>query len=231
MQMLPYGKSQLVKWILMVFLAVISTGRPIGAASDLSAKKEALDVIADFAERLCKDIPLEGSGESIELSGEARAELNGLIKKLADLGIQGIGKYQKSYYEGILRSDLAEVLKSRTECRLEIFRKLEDKFFVSTRTPDGEKKDSNTPSSTLLNLQEDKPTLLFNDQLMITLVSINRTAIPPHIKIEISGSHIKNTHQIKLGSRMSFSFNNKNYFIDVFEINNSSAKISVTKIM
>jgi len=55
----------------------------------LVGNKKALDVIAAFAERLCNEIPLEGN--KLELTGEAKAELGGFIKKLAKLGVEFIG--------------------------------------------------------------------------------------------------------------------------------------------
>lgn len=105
---------------------------PSLATGQLDAQKEALAVIADFADRLCKDIPLEGSGENVELSIQAKAELDGLIKKLAKLGAAGAGKYQKTEYQGLLQSDLAAVLRDSTECKLEVFRALKDELLVKS---------------------------------------------------------------------------------------------------
>lgn len=51
--------------------------------------KEILVTIGDFAERMCPAIPLEGSSSSTELSGNTKAELNGLIKKMAASGDSG----------------------------------------------------------------------------------------------------------------------------------------------
>jgi len=44
---------------------------------------------------MCKDIPLQGQEKGIELTGNAKAELNGIIKKFVASGIDAAVKYQK----------------------------------------------------------------------------------------------------------------------------------------
>jgi TRAP-type uncharacterized transport system substrate-binding protein len=105
---------------------MISMGRPIGTASDLRAYQKALDVIGDFADRICADIPMVGSEENLELSGKGKADVNLLIKNLANIGIEGAGKYQKTKYQGLLHEDLAEVLNNSINCKRDIFIKLKD---------------------------------------------------------------------------------------------------------
>ena len=104
-------------------------------ATSLEDNEKALNMIADFADRLCKDIPLQGHGENLELSGSAKAELNGIIKKLANLGIDGAIKYQNTDYEGLLQKDLVNALKDSTNCRLQIWSDLKDKFISSNIPP------------------------------------------------------------------------------------------------
>lgn len=111
-------------WLFWGFMIITIMSEPIEAADDLAEKKEALDVIADFAGKVCKDIPLTGDEREYELSGEASAELNGLIKKLVNLGIKVTAKYKKSKYEGVLREDLVKALKNSADCKLDVFREL-----------------------------------------------------------------------------------------------------------
>jgi hypothetical protein len=97
-------------------------------AGSLDNYKQALDIISDFANKMCSSVPLEGSGNSVELSGEAKAELRGIIKKLAKMGFEGAGKYQGKEYSGFLQNDLVEALKNTTECKLKIWNDLKDKL-------------------------------------------------------------------------------------------------------
>lgn len=117
-----------LSWLFWSVMIIAIMTVPIEAANDLAEKKEALDVIEDFAVKVCKDIPLIGDEKEYELSGEASAELNGLIKKLVNLGIKGTAKYKKSKYEGVLREDLVKALKNSADCKLEVFRELKSQL-------------------------------------------------------------------------------------------------------
>lgn len=101
------------------------------ASENLNANKQALDMIADFADNFCKEVPLKGTSHSLELSGKAKADLNNLIGKIADLGIEGAGKYQQSKYLGLLQKDLVDGYKSNTNCRLHIWDDLKSKLITS----------------------------------------------------------------------------------------------------
>ena len=64
---------------------------------------EALATIEDFSAKLCGDY-LEGGGFStVSASGEAQAQLTGLFKKLANLGISGAASINSDEYIGVLR--------------------------------------------------------------------------------------------------------------------------------
>jgi hypothetical protein len=113
-----------LEWLSLIFGIMLAISAPVEADKQLQAQKEALNVIADFADRICKDIPLVGTGNKIELSGKAKAELNGVITKLANLGIAGTGKFGELIYQGLLQKDLAEVLKASIDCKQDVFREL-----------------------------------------------------------------------------------------------------------
>jgi hypothetical protein len=99
--------------------------------ASLEENEKALTIIADFANRLCKDIPLQGHGNNLELTGSAKAELNGIINKLASFGLDGAIKYQNTEYEGLLQKDLVSALQDEKKCRLQVWNDLKDKL-IST---------------------------------------------------------------------------------------------------
>ena len=69
---------------LFVHVLVMSPGvsqYPVNAQT-LKPDKQSLDMIADFAERICSEVPLEGSSSNLDLSGSAESKLNGLLKNL-----------------------------------------------------------------------------------------------------------------------------------------------------
>jgi hypothetical protein len=97
-------------------------------AASLQEYEKALDLINKVADQICTDIPLEGHGENLELSGKAKAELNGVISKLVDIGIEGAAKYQKLEYQGLLQKDLVSALENSTNCKLVIWKDLQDRM-------------------------------------------------------------------------------------------------------
>lgn len=101
----------------------------LSTADELDEMKKALDIISEFAEKLCKDVPITGSAENLELTGDAKAELNKILKKIADVGIKGAVKYQKSEYQGLLQKDLAQIITSERNCRLAVWNDLKMKIF------------------------------------------------------------------------------------------------------
>ena len=101
-------------------------------AQSVDKSVEALKVIGDFADRLCQTVPLDTRSENLQLSGNAKAELEGIIKKLANLGISGAAKYESSSSQNVLQKDLAEVLKESRDCRLEIRHDLKSKFQIGS---------------------------------------------------------------------------------------------------
>jgi hypothetical protein len=114
----------------IVFAALASAFVPMQsrAADDLDRQQKALNIIADFADKLCKDIPLKGTSSGVELTGNAKAELKGIVSKVAELGFEGAAKYKDSRYEGPLQTDLAVILKDNSDCRRQVWNDLKDKL-------------------------------------------------------------------------------------------------------
>jgi len=87
---------------------------------------EALATIEDFSSKFCGDYLEGGSASAMSASGEAQAQLTGLFKKLADLGIKGAASINSEEYIGVLREDLGEELKNARECRLAVWESLKE---------------------------------------------------------------------------------------------------------
>ena len=98
------------------------------AADNLDNQTKALNIIADFANRICETVPQTGTSGNVELSGKAKAELNELLKKIANLGIEGAAQYQASEWKGVLQQELAEQLNRSRDCKLEVFKDLKDRL-------------------------------------------------------------------------------------------------------
>lgn len=107
--------------IVVAMAALLLTLPSGGTAQTVSRQKEALDAIAEFADKICDRIPLEGGVQNLEASGAAKAEIGKLIDKLASLNISGAAKYKTEQYQNVLRQDLAASLKDSRTCKQKVF--------------------------------------------------------------------------------------------------------------
>jgi hypothetical protein len=90
----------------------------------LGDKQEYLQYIMDSADRICPKIPIKEKKQKIDFDAQAKTEINGLLKKLAKVGIVGSGKITIEEYEGIARSELTNLIIHRDNCRIKVFDKL-----------------------------------------------------------------------------------------------------------
>ena len=103
-------------------------------AQPSSSTADSLKVIGDFADRLCQTVPINVSSDKVELTGTAKAELEGVVKKLANLGVSGAAKYDSASSQNVLQTDLAKVLNESRSCRLQVWNDLKGKFEIGTPT-------------------------------------------------------------------------------------------------
>lgn len=97
-----------------------------GYAQTPDAQRQALQAIADTADRICNTVKLEGSSESQKVKGEVNAQLSGLSKALASLGFGAQAQRDTEKYAGLLRPDLPAALNANSDCKLRVFEKLSD---------------------------------------------------------------------------------------------------------
>ncbi len=112
----------------LLLIAALFPGVVADAADSMQQQREALNLISDFAEQLCKDVPLRGADTTATLSGEAKAELDGLLKRIANLNVGAAAEYQKQDYEGLLQKDLVKALETSTKCRLQVWNDLKGRL-------------------------------------------------------------------------------------------------------
>jgi hypothetical protein len=105
------------------------------AHCETSSKKEALNIIRDFAEDICTTVPLEQSSHELQLSGDVQIKLKGVVGKIADLGVKGGGTYRDDTSRGVLQSELAKAIHDSDNCRLAVARKLIDKLMPAAVDP------------------------------------------------------------------------------------------------
>jgi hypothetical protein len=94
----------------------------------IEAQARALTLITDAADKICGIVSHAGNSQSLKVKGDVKAQLNGLIRQLADLGITGAIDYSADQYQEVIQSDLATTIQRNAECKLRVFDKLQEKM-------------------------------------------------------------------------------------------------------
>lgn len=92
----------------------------VSAAAD-DKGTEALALVRETLPLVCGDYPKDGSDQKVTIKGQAQAQLTGLLKKLADLGVSGAAEFNSEKYVSVLRSELGSELKSVRACREKVY--------------------------------------------------------------------------------------------------------------
>lgn len=114
-----------------VFSAVVASVCCLTASPARSETNAILAIITDAADRFCNVVPVGGERQAVQVAADVKVEINGLLKKLAGLGVSGTGKYTSEHYVGVLQQDLAATLKDNATCKLKVFMTLQEKLLPS----------------------------------------------------------------------------------------------------
>jgi hypothetical protein len=112
----------------MVLVCSLFISQTCFADSLEQQQRRAVNLIIRTADKICAPVPLESSSRKFELTGEGKAEIEGLLRQLVDLGIEGAATFQEEQHRGVLPQNLASVLINNTACRSEIFLELQKKL-------------------------------------------------------------------------------------------------------
>lgn len=97
-----------------------------GASAQLNT--EAVGLLTETATAICGNLQLKTDGYKLTIDGEAEARLNGLLERIADLGLKGNADLVVGDYVEGLKED-ASILSNAADtrkCRLEVFRELKE---------------------------------------------------------------------------------------------------------
>ena len=135
----------------------------------LDAQQKALEIIGNFADRICTTPPLEGQSTDIKLSGQAKAELSSILKQIAELGIEGSGVFIDSIRRKAFRQgELAEAIAQGNDCKFSVFKELKDKLLLS--------QDRDTTQKLLVELLHEDFKVRVNARWQ--LAQLGQTAVP-----------------------------------------------------
>ena len=106
----------------------------IAAQAQVLNRQEALNQITDFASRNCPSVPTEGHSESVEASGDFKADLARLVAKLANMGFSGTAKFRNESYSGVPQADISASLRDVMNCRERLASLLVNKLIDSQKS-------------------------------------------------------------------------------------------------
>ena len=107
---------------------------------ELSAHSAQLDpqqigLIRDTAASICNTVKdIKGERTDVQVQGEVKGQLSGLLGRLASAGASGTGTLSRDEFEGLSQDATAIAIAGDRECREHLFDKMFDKI---TATPSG----------------------------------------------------------------------------------------------
>jgi hypothetical protein len=130
------GKSKLAVAVWLLGLTSVAAAFASFPACAQSVA-QALQEITDTADRLCGNVATSGQTNAASGAAEVKAELNGLAKRLADLGVSASGSTSSSTYEGVIQQELPTALRDVRECKLKVFQTLQEKLLPDAQSTPG----------------------------------------------------------------------------------------------
>ena len=121
------GETGATFWKLILSIALVWGIGASGAAAQL--KPEQIQIIKDAAAAICNTVrDARGKKSDVQIQGDIKAQLGGLVGKLADAGITGSGSLRTEEFEGISREATASALGDDRLCRERVFNRMFDKL-------------------------------------------------------------------------------------------------------
>jgi hypothetical protein len=112
----------------------LSVGVPIARAQQLNSQQ--IQLIKDTAGTICNTVgAVKGQKTDFQIQGDVKAQLNGLIGKVVDVGGSTKGSLSREEFEGLTRDATATALEGDRGCRERVFNKMFDK--LSAAAPAG----------------------------------------------------------------------------------------------
>lgn len=114
-----------IKKSLLLFLTFnVAIHAQAGSYDSLENNRKVIELIKGTAVDLCGKSVNSGGSTEYDISGNARATINGLMKKLTNIGVSVSGKLKENKYFGVLQKDVLENNKNISTCNVQVFNRL-----------------------------------------------------------------------------------------------------------
>jgi hypothetical protein len=120
---MTYWKHLLRVWVALTWALGVS----VTSAQQLNPQQ--LQIIRDTATSVCNTIrDVKGQKNDLQIQGEVKTQLGGLIGKVFDVGGSGKGSLSREEFEGLSRDATATALEGDRGCRERVFNRMFDKL-------------------------------------------------------------------------------------------------------
>lgn len=165
--------------LLLVSFLGASTTSAQSPSDPLGVQKEAVELLLFAADGICQTVPAVESKTSFQLSGDAKATISKLLKRLADLGVSGAVKYQNEQTTGVLQEQLAETIAKSNDCKRDVLHTL--KGMIPVVEPTGSHQRSRKQRSTITQTPtiSNSASVNVNNGVVAPGATINVAPAPP----------------------------------------------------
>lgn len=180
----------------LLFCTFLLGAQAAVSSEQFSEEQMALSLISKFASEICSEnLAQRSSGQSLKFDGRAVAELEGLAKKLVDLGIEGALRIKDAETQGVLQADLASAIENQSSCKKEIFYSLVDRLMPASANINPFVEDTKEllvpePLSLVkpgqrFAMEQSDVRLIERTSLILTASSLNtaKTSLPPRLTL------------------------------------------------
>jgi hypothetical protein len=185
-------------WKACIYLCtafVCSAGGSATSAQQLNAQQ--IQIIKDTAASICNTVKeAKGQKSETQLQGDVKAQLNGLIGKVVDIGGSGKGSLDREEFEGLSRDATATALEGDRSCRERLFNKM---FDTLSANPSGLQKINNADSKEF-SLAAGQSVLLTNSDIIMAVIGHPFRGNGPLMGIRLAGK----VEQLAVGSSVNF---------------------------
>jgi hypothetical protein len=114
---------------ILSFGAVLAWSAGISMAAAQELNPQQILLIRDTASSICNTVrDARGVKNDLQLQGDIKGQLNGLVGKVIDIGGSGKGSISREDFEGLSRDATASALEGDRGCRERVFNKMFDKL-------------------------------------------------------------------------------------------------------
>jgi hypothetical protein len=107
--------------------AVLASGAAIPSA--LAQQQQQIQIILDAAASVCNTVKeAKGHKGEVQIEGDVKAQLGGLLGKVVDVGGSGKGSLSREEFEGLSRDATAAAPEGDRDCRERVFNKMFDEL-------------------------------------------------------------------------------------------------------